>query len=84
MKDFFERHIVRFVVIDQYTDLSAYLKDFAVCVALLGADRTTGNACLCVDYAITGSGDPRVYADKLQPASEDIFSITSSGMSKFA
>jgi hypothetical protein len=55
-----------------------------ICVVLLGANRAAGDFAVAVDYTVTGSGDPRVDANKLQPVSEDIFSITSSEMSKLA
>lgn len=55
-----------------------------ICVVLLGTNRAAGDFAVAVDYTVTGSGDPRVNANKLQPVSEDIFSITSSEMSKLA
>lgn len=81
---FFQSHKIRIVLVNQTFDVIADLEYFEICVVLLGTNRAAGDFAVAIDYAITGSGDPRVNANKLQPVSEDIFSITSSEMSKLA
>jgi hypothetical protein len=84
MEYFFESHKIRLVFVNEAFDLIADFQDSMIRVALLGANRATGDFAVAADYAVTGSGYPRINANKLQPASEDIFSITSSEMSKLA
>lgn len=81
---FFECNKIRSVITNQSFYTPANLEYFLVCVVVLGPNRPGCDTVLFIDYAVTGSGDPRVNADKLQPVSEEIFSITSSEMSKLA
>jgi hypothetical protein len=84
MEYFFQGNKIRIVLFDEAFDLIADLKYFAVGIALLWANRATGDFAVAVDYTVAGSGYPRINANKFQPASEDIFSINSSEMSKLA
>jgi len=84
MEYFFQSHEVWVVFINQGSYVIADLEYPAICITLFGPDRTAGDFTVLIDDTVTSSSDPRIDTDKLQPVSEDIFSITSSETSKLA
>lgn len=84
MEHLFESYVIRIACTHNALHALAYFTNSLVGICLLWPNRAARDTIVFVYYAVTGSSDPRVNTDKLQPASEDIFSITSSEISKFA
>lgn len=84
MENLLERYVIRIVFTYQTLHTPAYFNYFFVGIFLLWPYRAARDTIVFVYYTVAGSGNPRVNTNKLQPASEEIFSITSSEISKFA